>query len=163
MRIISLVSKGFFALAAYVCLPVIIGVIGADVVLRYAFNAPLIWAQEAATLALFLAIGLALPESWRRGVHIKADFVTATMSRGLANALARASWLMLAGVSGLIVVQCWRDIDLMILFRERSTELHLHLAWFRAVLGTTATVCALLSLIMLFARHPAMSPDEDRS
>ena len=161
MPILSGLSRALFALSAFVCLPTILTLIGLDVVRRYFFNAPLVWAQEAATLALFLAIVLALPESWRRDVHIKADFLTATMSRRLNDALARLGWLLVIGVSGLIVVQCWRDIDLMILFNERSTDLDLPLTWFRGALAVSALATALVALGRIAARHPSIPLEGD--
>ena len=138
----------------------ILVLIGVDVTLRYVFNAPLIWAQEASTMALFMAIILALPESWRRNVHIRADFLTAMMRPGLNAALARLVWLMLLVVSVLIAIQCWRDIDLMILFNERSTDLDLPLSWFRAALGAVAAVCAALAAWKLFSSRPTENPME---
>ena len=160
MTFLSFVSRGLFILSAYICLPLILVLIGVDVTLRYVFNAPLIWAQEASTMALFMAIILALPESWRRNVHIRADFLTAMMRPGLNAALARLVWLMLLVVSVLIAIQCWRDIDLMILFNERSTDLDLPLSWFRAALGAVASVCAALAAWKLFSSRPTENPME---
>tara|TARA_R110002072_G_scaffold214288_1_gene371366 strand:- start:206 stop:697 length:492 start_codon:yes stop_codon:yes gene_type:complete len=159
MRFLNLLSRGLFAVSAYGCLPAILMLIGIDVVRRYFFNAPLIWAQEGATLLLFLAIVLALPESWRRGVHIKADFLTGLMGRVLNDVLARIVWLLVFGTSVLIAVQCWRDIDLMILFNERSTDLDLPLTWFRAVLGGVSIVAAVLALVKMLSRKPACQLD----
>tara|TARA_R110002072_G_scaffold144844_1_gene290913 strand:- start:76 stop:567 length:492 start_codon:yes stop_codon:yes gene_type:complete len=159
MWLLTLLSRGLFALSAYLCLPAILVLIGIDVVRRYFFNAPLIWAQEGATLLLFLAIALAMPESWRRGIHIKADFLTALMGRTLNDMLARSVWLLVMVVSVLIAVQCWRDIDLMILFNERSTDLDLPLTWFRAVLGGVSVVSTVLALVMLVSRKPNCKSD----
>ncbi|MGF6861192.1 TRAP-type C4-dicarboxylate transport system permease small subunit [Rhodobacteraceae bacterium MBR-64] len=158
MTFLSYVSRGLFMLSAYIFLPIILVLIGVDVTLRYVFNAPLIWAQEASTMALFMAIILALPESWRRNFHIRADFLTAMMRPGLNMALARLVWLLLLAVSVLIAVQCWRDIDLMILFNERSTDLDLPLSWFRAALGVVAAVCAALAAWKLLSPRPDDSP-----
>ncbi|MCD1624644.1 TRAP transporter small permease subunit [Seohaeicola saemankumensis] len=158
MTFLSYVSRALFFCSAYVCLPMILGLIGVDVTLRYVFNAPLIWAQEASTMALFMAIILALPESWRRNVHIRADFLTAMMRPSLNRALARLVWLMLLVVSVLIAVQCWRDIDLMMLFNERSTDLDLPLSWFRAALAVVALVCAALAAGKLLSRRAEDSP-----
>lgn len=154
MSTLSLLSRGLFALSAYVCMPAILALIGTDVVRRYLFNVPIVWSQEAATLALFLVIVLALPESWRRNVHIKADFLNAVMRPWLNALLARLTWLILTVVSALIVVQCWNDIDLMTLFNERTVDLDLPLTWFRAVLGGVAFLCALIALWRLFSRRP---------
>lgn len=145
MAFLTLVSKGLFALAAYICLPLILVLIGIDVTLRYVFNVPLIWAQEASTMALFMAIILAIPESWRRNVHIRADFLTALMGSRLNDALCRIVWLMFGTICVLITVQCYRDIELMTLFNERSTDLDLPLSWFRATLGFVSAFCAILS------------------
>lgn len=160
MTFLSYLSRGLFMLSAYVCLPLILVLIGVDVTLRYVFNAPLIWAQEASTMTLFLAIILAMPESWRRNVHIRADFLTTMIRPGLNNAIARLAWLMLLVVSVLIAIQCWRDIDLMILFNERSTDLDLPLSWFRAALGAVAAVCAALAVWKLFSSRPTETPME---
>ena len=43
MTFLSYVSRALFFCSAYVCLPMILGLIGVDVTLRYVFNAPLIW------------------------------------------------------------------------------------------------------------------------
>lgn len=158
MTFLSYVSRALFFCSAYVCLPMILGLIGVDVTLRYVFNAPLIWAQEASTMALFMAIILALPESWRRNVHIRADFLTAMMRPGLNRALARLVWLMLLVVSVMIAIQCWRDIDLMMMFNERSTDLDLPLSWFRAALAVVALVCAALAAGKLLSRRAEDSP-----
>ncbi|QIK42591.1 TRAP transporter small permease [Pontivivens nitratireducens] len=158
MTPISKVSRGLFFLSAYVCLPMILVLIGVDVTLRYVFNAPLVWAQEASTITLFMAIILALPESWRRDVHIRADFLTTMMRPGLNNALARLVWLILLGVSVLIVIQCWSDIELMILFNERSTDLGLPLHWFRGALGVVGAVCAVLAGWKLLWPRPSGDP-----
>jgi len=105
-------------------------------------------------MTLFLAIILAMPESWRRNVHIRADFLTTMVRPGLNNAIARLVWLMLLVVSVLIAIQCWRDIDLMILFNERSTDLDLPLGWFRATLGAVAVVCVALATWNLLSSRP---------
>lgn len=158
MAFLSFASRGLFILSAYICLPLILVVIGIDVTLRYVFNAPLIWAQEASTLALFMAIILAIPESWRRNVHIRADFLTSLMRPGPNEALARLAWLMLLGVCVLIAFQCFRDIDLMILFNEKSTDLGLPLSWFRAALGIVSAFCAVMAAWKLVSRGRINSP-----
>ena len=159
MRYLTVLSRGLFAVSAFICLPGIVALIGIDVVRRYFFNAPLIWAQEGATLVLFLAIVLALPESWQRGVHIKADFLTAIMGNAFNEVLARAVWILVLIVSVLIAIQCRYDIELMILFNERSTDLNLPLSWFRAILGSIVMFCALLALAKAFSRKPACHLD----
>ena len=172
MRYLTVLSRGLFAVSAFICLPGIVALIGTgtiyaaalvglDVVRRYFFNAPLIWAQEGATLVLFLAIVLALPESWQRGVHIKADFLTAIMGNAFNEVLARAVWILVLIVSVLIAIQCRYDIELMILFNERSTDLNLPLSWFRAILGSIVMFCALLALAKAFSRKPACHLDGD--
>lgn len=153
MKIITLLRRTLFALSAYVCLPAILILLTIDVVLRYFFNSPLRWTQEAATIVLFLSMVLAFPESWVRGTHIKADFLTTQLGHFAHEILNRFVWFLVLVSSILIIIQCFADINLMILFDERSEELDLPLTWFRAILAFTSAVCAVIAGVRLFSRR----------
>lgn len=142
-------SRILFYLSVYVCMPVILVVLTADVTLRYVFSSPFRWAQELATLLLFLSMVLALPESWLRGVHVRADFLQGVISERLGEVLARLKWAIVLAVSVIIIIQCWRDVELMTLFRERSPELGVPLHYLRIVLGFSALVLAAIALLRL--------------
>ncbi len=153
MRLTRMISVFLFGIASYVCLPLILIMIGADVGMRYFFNAPIIWAQEGAALCLFAAIAFSLPESWLRDVHIKADFLTVILKPWIAAFLYRISWIILIIVSLIIAYQCWADLELIILFNERTIDLDLPLSWFRIGLGFAACVTAIVGVFKLVARH----------
>ncbi|SFQ16322.1 TRAP-type C4-dicarboxylate transport system, small permease component [Tranquillimonas alkanivorans] len=158
MSICNRLSQILFAIGAYLCLPAILVLLSADVVLRYFFSAPIRWAQEAATVTLFLSLVFALPQSWLKDAHIRADFLAPLMGRAFGEALARLVWLLVLALSATIAVQCYKDIQLMVLFNERSSELALPLSWFRGALGGTAVLCGLLSLAKLVQLRPVARP-----
>ena len=154
MRALTLLSRILLAISAYVCLPAILILLSFDVVLRYFFSEPIRWAQEAGTILLFFSLILSLPESWLRDSHIRADFLNSLMGSALRGALARFVWLLVLATSTVIAVQCFRDIELMQLFNERSSELKLQLSWFRGGLGVAAALCSALSFMKLIALRP---------
>ena len=154
MTILRFLSKALFYMSAFVCIPVILVVLFVDVVMRYLFNAPIEGAQELASLLLFLSLALALPESWLSGVHIRADFLTPIMGRRIADLLHRVGWLLVAAFSILVVIQCWKDAQFMILIGESSAELAVPLIWLRAVLALACAISALIAIVLMVSKRP---------
>ncbi|MDR6310072.1 TRAP transporter small permease [Pacificitalea manganoxidans] len=160
MAILHSLSKALFYLSAFVCVPVILVVLFIDVTLRYLFSAPIEGAQELASLLLFLSLTLALPESWLSGVHIRADFLSPMLSPRVADLLDRISWFLVAVFSVLVVIQCWKDAQFMLLINESSAELAIPIVWLRAVLALACAVSAVIAVVRLIAKRPQISrPD----
>jgi C4-dicarboxylate transporter DctQ subunit len=87
-----------------------------EVVSRYFFNAPTIWASPLVSYALCLTIFLALPDLARRGLQISIDLHEAWASRAVIEALLRLTRLA-AGICCLAAAwitaeQTWSEYSL---------------------------------------------------
>lgn len=153
MKLLQFISRLMFYLSAFVCIPAIFFVLIVDVTLRFGFNAPMRWAQEFASILLFVSIALVLPESWLRHAHIRADFLQHVVSRRAREVLARLSWLLVIGLSAAIIWQCRSDIQYMLLISESTPELYVPMAWLRGVLALGAAVSGLIAIFKLFSRQ----------
>ena len=89
-------SRAGFILAACI-LAFISGAYCYEVVSRYFFNAPTIWASPLVSYALCLTIFLALPDLSRRGLQISIDLHESWASPALIAALLRLTRLV-AGI-----------------------------------------------------------------
>jgi len=163
LKVLRIVSSALFWISAYVCLPAILVVLSLDVTLRYVFNAPIRWGQELASILLFLSIVLALPHSWLRRIHISADFLKEFMSMGLRVLVARLTWLLVLAMSCIIVWQCWRDAQFMLLINESTPELYVPLAYLRGALALGAAVSGMVAVMKIFSRASlvALQDSED--
>jgi C4-dicarboxylate transporter DctQ subunit len=90
-----------------------------EVVSRYFFNAPTIWASPLVSYALCLTIFLALPDLARRGLHISIDLHEAWASPAVIDALLRLTRLAagifcLAG-AWITAEQAWSEYSLGVL------------------------------------------------
>ena len=90
-----------------------------EVVSRYFFNAPTIWASPLVSYALCLTIFLALPDLARRGLQISIDLHEAWASPGLIESLLRLTRLA-AGICCLAAAwitaqQTWSEYSLGVL------------------------------------------------
>ena len=160
MKSLRLLASALFALSAYVCLPVILVVLTADVTLRYGFHAPIRWGQELAAILLFLSVVLALPHSWLSRVHISADFLRGFMSNAMLEIVARLTWLLVFVMSCIIVWQCWRDAQFMVMIDESTPELFVPLAYLRGALALGAGLSGIIALLLIFSRTPLIAPDD---
>ncbi|MCK9908792.1 TRAP transporter small permease [Microbacteriaceae bacterium K1510] len=107
-------SKASFMLAAFV-LAFISVAYCYEVVSRYFFNAPTIWASPLVSYGLCLTIFLALPDMTRRGMHVSVDlheswFTPATTARLLraTSLIAAACCFLAAWITG---EQAWEDFS----------------------------------------------------
>lgn len=153
MRTLQRISRVLFVVAAYICLPAIFVVLTADVTLRFGFNAPIRWAQEFASILLFLSIVLALPESWLKHAHVKADFIQHLISQKIRELFARITWALILAASVVLIWQCWRDIQYMMLIDESTPELRVPLAYLRGVLALAAALFGLIAMFKLLSRR----------
>ena len=111
-------SRGGFVLAA--CILAFISIAYCyEVVSRYFFNAPTIWASPMVSYALCLTIFLALPDLARRGLQVSIDLHEGWASPRLVAALLRVTCLI-AGVACLTAAwitgaQAWSEYTLGVL------------------------------------------------
>jgi TRAP-type C4-dicarboxylate transport system permease small subunit len=78
-RAVALVSRAALVLAGLTTLA-IFALVTSSVVMRYFFNRPQPWIDEAAGWLLVMSVMLALPEVQRRGDHIGIDYLAARLS-----------------------------------------------------------------------------------
>jgi TRAP-type mannitol/chloroaromatic compound transport system permease small subunit len=85
-------------------LAVVMGVLAYEIVLRYGFNAPTIWAHETSTYLFAIYVLVAGGYTFRQGLHVKMDIVYVRFSpRGKAIVDLFTSWVPL----GFIVTLLW--------------------------------------------------------
>jgi len=73
--IVSKITKYIHIAGFTICLPALTIVVGLDVFLRYAFNAPLSWGKEVGGLFLLLAVLLSMPYCWDKKRHVRMEVV----------------------------------------------------------------------------------------
>lgn len=105
-------SRGGFILAACI-LAFISAAYCYEVVSRYFFNAPTIWASPLVSYALCLTIFLALPDLARRGLQISIDLHEAWASPAVIKALLRGTNFVAAvfclGAAWITAEQAWSE------------------------------------------------------
>ncbi|MEP7283389.1 MAG: TRAP transporter small permease [Rubrivivax sp.] len=118
-----------------------VGVVSAQVALRYGFNLSFDWADEVSRLAFVWSIFLAIPLGVRQGAHIGIDVVVAKMPATVQTMLRRgAAWLS-ALMMGAIA---WAALGVA---REQWDEfmsvLDWSVGWFIVPVGVGALLSAL--------------------
>lgn len=158
-RFVSLL-KGFSKwcndFGTLVILPLMVLVITADVVLRYFFNAPLSWGEEANGMLLFLLLMLSMTYAWDMNKHIRMELVYLTLT-----GWRRAAADIITGLTGIVFFgslgwQSLRDIEYMRKTNESSEVLHVPLWPFRALLVLISLVFVLKLLHYIFAGRKAV-------
>lgn len=120
-----------------------VGVVSAQVLLRYGFNQSLDWADEVARLAFVWSIFLAIPLGVRQGAHIGIDIVVARMAPHVQALLRRATaWVSAAMMAAI----AWASLGVA---REQWDELMSVLDWSVAWFIVPVGVGALLSALHL--------------
>jgi len=120
---------------------VMVGVVSAQVGLRYGFNRSIDWADEIGRLAFVWAIFLAIPLGVRQGAHIGIDLVIDKMPLPVASAFRRAAAALCAG---LMFIVAWAALGVA---REQWDELMAtvdwSVGWFIVPVGIGALLSAL--------------------
>lgn len=113
------------AVMALVVLAVVtmVGVVSAQVTLRYGFNRSIDWADELSRLAFVWSIFLAIPLGVRQGAHIGIDLVVNALPAGVQPPLRRLAALLSAG---LMLTVAWASVGVA---REQWDELMATLDW----------------------------------
>jgi len=74
------VARLLYNFGVYGVLPALFLLVTLDVVLRYAFNAPLQWGRDANGLLLLMTLFSALPHAWDKGYHIRMEIIYGRLS-----------------------------------------------------------------------------------
>ena len=78
-RALSAIARGLVA-AGVVCVMAMMGLTTIDVIARYAFKSPTLWADEVTSYLLIAVVFLGLAPNVREGGHIRIDVVTNLLS-----------------------------------------------------------------------------------
>lgn len=109
-RAVAAVTRALFV-AACAALLVLLGAYVAEVVLRYAFNAPTRWASDVVSYALLVCVSLALPAVTRDGGHVAITSVIERFPLATRQALQRAlAWVSSAVCAAAVLLlagQAW--------------------------------------------------------
>ena len=107
---LSAIARGLMAVGV-VCVVMMMGLTTVDVIARYAFNSPTLWADEIASYLLIAIVFLGLAPNVRDDGHIRIDVVTNLVS-GRAR-LALEAFAYGAGIvfSALLLLGTWTRFD----------------------------------------------------
>lgn len=146
-------------IAAFVFLPLIVGVIAVDVVGRYFFSHPFQWSQEIATLALLLLFVAAIPFTTASNGHVRTESLYekyAPRTRALTDAVGA-----LCGAVFMGVVAYWQFHELPgMMARDEGAEFIDIPYW---PISLFVALCMLFGLVQLLLRavqrgRDALSP-----
>jgi TRAP-type C4-dicarboxylate transport system permease small subunit len=122
-----------------------IGLNFANIVGRYAFNAPIIWAEEVMIFLMVWSVFIgAVLVTWE-GRHIKMDLISAVLPSPLREIVHFVAALTFVAVCAFVVVQSWTVTSMMIRLEHRSVAAELpmaipHLALLLGFAGMLAAV-----------------------
>lgn len=140
MGMVDRLSDGFGRLAAWLFLATG-AMITYEVVVRYAFNAPTIWAAEISQLFLLWATFLGMARPLHRGEHIRITVLTGLLAPGLRRVLEIASLGFIACFAAVIA---WYGFDIaadsFVKGRSAGTMLNIPNWWSEAVIPAGFTL-----------------------
>lgn len=135
-------------IAAFVLLPLVVGVIAADVGGRYFFNHPFQWSQELATLALLLLFVAAIPFTTAADGHVRTETLYENYGprqRALVDAVSA-----LCGAVFMSVIAIWQIRELPGIYsREEGAEFINIPYW---PISVFVALCMLLGALQLLVR-----------
>jgi TRAP-type C4-dicarboxylate transport system permease small subunit len=150
-------------IAAFVFLPLIVGVIAVDVVGRYFFSHPFQWSQEIATLGLLLLFVAAIPFTTASNGHVRTESLYEKYSprtRALTDAVGA-----LCGAVFMGIVSYWQFRELPgMIARDEGAEFIDIPYW---PISLFVALCMLFGLVQLLLRavqrgRDALSPKARR-
>ena len=159
-RFLNRFSEWCHDLGTIVLLPLMILIITLNVIMRYAFNAPLAWGEEMDGLLLFLVLFFSLTYTWDQKRHIRMEIVYVRLKgawRSLADLASGITGIIFFGLLG---IQCIRDIPYMIKTHETGEELGIPVWPFRVVMGLIALVFVIKLVIYTLYGRKEMEKEE---
>ena len=149
-RALDLLDRAVTA-ALLMSVAAMVGVVSAQVVLRYGFNQSIDWADEISRLAFVWSIFLAIPLGVRQGAHIGIDVVVlkfpVAMQRLLRRLAAAVSALMMGAIAWAALGVAREQWD------ELMSTLDWSVGWFIVPVGIGAALSA-LHLVRIAVQGP---------
>lgn len=126
-----------------------IGLVSAQVLLRYVFNSSIDWSDEVSRLLFVWCMFLAIPLGIREGAHVGIELLTAKLPAALREQLARGCALVAAA---LMVVVVWQTAKVAWLtWDELMQSLNISANWFMVPVALAAAH-SFLHLVQLLWR-----------
>ena len=138
-----------------VMLGAMVAVVSLQVLLRYALNSSLGFADELSRLTFVWSIFLGIPLGIRLGAHIGMEILTARFPKPLQNLLARAMAAAAAAMMGLVA---WQSAVVSIdQWDELMASMNASAAWFIVAVGVGAAHSTLHLLWIVLTGKPTMT------
>jgi len=97
--------------AGVVALVAMMAVVTLDVILRYFFNDPTVWADEVASFLTIWVVFFGLGQNMRQGDHIRIDVITNLLSRRIQLVLDVLAHAIAIVFSVVLLMGCWVRFD----------------------------------------------------
>lgn len=134
---------------------VMVAVVSVQVLLRYALNSSLGWADELSRLTFVWSMFLAIPLGIRGGMHIGMEMLTSRLAPAVQNALAR---LMAAIAAALMALVTWESARLAWdQWDEKLASMEASAAWFIVALAVGCGHSALHLVWIVLTGKPRSS------
>lgn len=122
---IGRISEILNKIGALVILPAMASMMTADVVLRYAFNAPLSWGLEASQHMLLLVILFGMVEGYRSGAHIRMDLFYRIMPGPMRRLVTLVYGAAAMGIFALLIRKGYEEAAFLKSINEVTQYLHM--------------------------------------
>ena len=135
-------------------IPALVVLVSVDVLLRYGFNAPLIWGNDVSTLLLLVVFFASLPQCSAEGGHIRMELLYNRLGRRgryAADALSVLCGLILAAV---LTFQAFTSSAEMYRYGEGAEMIDIPYWPFALFMGLCGTILSLRFAVGLL-RHAA--------
>lgn len=148
-----------------VLLPVLATIISVDVVMRYAFSAPLSWGLELSKYVMLVMFLMGLLYSFQSDVHIRVDIIYDRLPARFRRFLSVLINISIAFIFVLIVTKSAEEMAFARKVAMTTPELEMRVWWFYLVVmatGICMTLYALVEavLIAIGRRTPAHPLDD---
>ena len=100
----------------------------ANVLARYLFRAPIVWAEEIMTFVLLWCVFLGAALVTWNGEHLRMNVVSDRLPPKWREALGLASLICMVGVLLFILVQSWRIVSTFISYGQKAAVTELPIA-----------------------------------
>lgn len=138
-----------------VAVATMVGVVSAQVALRYGLNRSIDWADEISRLAFVWSIFLAIPLGVRQGAHIGIDIVVQKLPQAAQQGLRRTAAAL--GAAMMFVI-AWASLKVaMEQWDELMATLDWSVGWFIAPLGLGMLLSG-LHLVRIAIEGPPAAP-----
>lgn len=109
-RLVAAIAHGLSAVGV-VCVVAMMALTTADVVARYVFNSPTMWADEMASYLLIAIVFLGLANNLRTNGHIRIDVITNLLSPRARLLLEVFAYAVGVGFAIVLIAGTWTRFD----------------------------------------------------